>query len=132
LTRASSRTDLKPIRLNAEIGASEILLAERNAAEVDSLLTGSPDLDHPRIANALAGAEIALHRYDDAGAVLSAALHTHPHDYGLHARRAWLLASQGQCNAAGAEAQHAGEYATGEFSKNFKALSLMIGQACRE
>lgn len=132
LTKSSRRADLRPIRINTEAGAATILLEERRPDAVVTLLSGSPDLDDARLANALAGAEMALHRDDEADTVLTTALRAHPQDYGLHARRAWLLASRSECASARVEETAAREYAGEKMAASYKALSAMIERTCEE
>lgn len=123
---------MRPIRINTEAGAATILLEERRPDAVVTLLSGSPDLDDARLANALAGAEMALHRDDEADTVLTTALRAHPQDYGLHARRAWLLASRSECASARVEETAAREYAGEKMAASYKALSAMIERTCEE
>lgn len=132
LTKSSSREDLRPIRRNAEAEAATILLEERRPGAVVMLLKDSPDLDDAPLANALAGAEMALQHDTDANAILMAALRKHPQDYGLHARRAWLLASQNECGAAKIEEDAARADSGQRRAASFGALKTMLARACGE
>lgn len=132
LTEPSRREDLRPIRRNAETEAATILLAERQPEAVVKLLQSSPNLDDAPLANAFAGAEMALHHDEGANAVLMAALRAHPRDYGLHARLAWLLASQNECGAAKIEEDAARADSSRAMAVSFGALKAMLARACGE